>query len=231
MIKVDRVQRRLDDLQLNPFSAARQAGLEAGYVRDILRGKIKEPGAAKLTQLATVLKCSTDYLMGLVEEPGPSPGKVRSRDVTVIADMPIRYEVAAGAWLAVDEIQDIPYGSAPTALIPEYSPFQQWLERVRGESMNKILPDGALVHVVSAIDIRYEPKTDDLVVVVRRRAGGAFIERTVKQVVATPQGIQLWPRSYNPRWQEPLVILQDTKPGDEVEVTIEGKVVRAYLQF
>lgn len=231
MIRADRVQRRLDDLGLNPFSAARQAGLEAGYIRDILRDKIKEPGAAKLTALATVLRCSPDYLMGLVENPGNRPGYYNSKDLTVVVDMPIRHEVAAGNWLATDELHDQPLGSAPTALVPQYAGFSQWLDRVRGDSMDRILPDGALVHVVDAIEIRYEPKHDDLVIVTRTRAQGAFIERSVKQVAVTPQGVQLWPRSHNARWNLPLNVGAGGEGADDMEVVISGKVIRAYLSF
>lgn len=233
MIRVDRVELRLQETKLNPFAAARKAGLDASYVRDILRGKIKEPGAAKLEALAKTLGCTPAYLMGTVDYPGPAwEMSVPANKITAVVDMPIRHEVAAGSWHAVDEVQDIPLGSAPTALVPEYATKEQWLERVRGPSMNKILPDGALVHVVSAIDIRYEPKTDDLVIAVRRRAQGAFIERSIKQVVATPEGeVQLWPRSHDPRFQTPLVLLEGAREGEDVEVEIAGKVIRAYITF
>lgn len=229
MIKPERVQQRLDDLDLNPFSAARRAGLESGYVRDILRGKIKEPGAEKLRELSMVLKCSPDYLMGRLDVVGQAPNTAKA--ITMVVDLSIRHEAAAGNWLAIDELRDEPFGSAPTALVPEYAQYAQWLERVRGDSMDRLLPDGALVHVVDAIEMGYTPHTGDLVIATRTRAQGAFIERSIKQVAVTGAGLQLWPRSYNARWSEPLSLTEGVRENDDVEVAIVGKVVRAYLTF
>jgi hypothetical protein len=121
--------------------------------------------------------------------------------------------------------------SITTPKIAPYAEFPQWLERVRGESMNKVLPDGCLAHVVDAIALGYTPRHEDLVVVVRRRAQGSFEERSIKQVALTPEGPQLWPRSYDPRWTEPLSLTNGVSADQDLEVEIVGKVVRAYMTF
>lgn len=146
--------------------------------------------------------------------------------------LPILHKAAAGFWLPADEIADQPIGFYPEALVlPEYAEVQQWIEVVEGDSMNRLLPDGALIHVVDAIGLGYAPRHDDIVVVVRRRAQGAFVERSVKQVALTPTGVELWPRSFNEKWSTPLPFLDGVRENEDVEIEIVGKVVKAYIDF
>lgn len=58
-----RIQARMAALGLNPFSAANRAGLHPDAVRNILRGKSREPGAETLSAIARVLETTTDYLL------------------------------------------------------------------------------------------------------------------------------------------------------------------------
>lgn len=186
---------------------------------------IKPPMAARY---ARALNVTPEWLLyGKVagQRPEPSLDGIRS------ARLPICHEVAAGLWLPADEVRDEPIGYYDAHFLEEYRDFQQWLEAVSGDSMDRMLPHGALIHVVDAIAMGYEPKTLDLVVVVRRRAGGAFLERSVKQVEITASGIELWPRSHNPRWSEPLSMRDGLKDGEDAEVEIVGKVVQAYIDF
>lgn len=68
---------RLDALMaargLNPYSTARMAGVGDSYVRDIQRGKVKDPSAVKLLQVAKVLHCTVEYLLtGEGDTPQPA---------------------------------------------------------------------------------------------------------------------------------------------------------------
>lgn len=147
-------------------------------------------------------------------------------------DLPIRYEVAAGAWRAVDEQVDVPYGHIRVERVSPYEHFAQWAERVVGDSYNKVVPEGSLVHVVDAVDMQYQPRHGDTVVVVRRRAQGAFEERSLKQIEIGRDGeVSLWPRSHNPRWSEPLELMAGLREGEDVEILIAGKVIRSYQVF
>ena len=67
-ISVARLQRRIGELRLNPYSTAKKAGLGGSYVRDILRGKVKQPSAARLSKLAAALDVPTAWLMGVGPE-------------------------------------------------------------------------------------------------------------------------------------------------------------------
>lgn len=166
---------------------------------------------------------------------GPEPGGASMRqplgEQATEIDMPIRYEVAAGAWREREDYADEPFGYYRTAPIAPYPIHSQWIEKVVGESYNKVLPDGSMIHVVDAIELGYEPRHGDVVVVVRRRAQGAFEERSLKEVRMVSGGLELWPNSWDARYQTPLRLLESDDNFEDVEVLIAAKVLKAYLIF
>lgn len=144
----------------------------------------------------------------------------------------IRHEVAASGFLARDDLPQVPYGYRRVAPVSPYEFEEQWLERVISDSMDKLIPVGAEIHVVDAEGLRYTPRHNDIVVVERTRDQGALVERTVKQIAITPDGqVELWPRSHNPRWNAPIQIASDSDDPEHVTVHIAGLVIRAYLNF
>jgi transcriptional regulator with XRE-family HTH domain len=186
---------------------------------------IKAPMAARY---ARALNVTPEWLLyGKVASERPDP----KLNAIVTRQLPICHEVAAGLWLPADEMRDEPIGHHDAHFLGEYEPFQQWLEAVSGDSMDRLLPHGALIHVVDAIAMGYAAKHGDLVVVVRRRAQGAFVERSIKQVEMTANGVELWPRSHNPRWSAPLTMRDGMPDGEDAVVEIVGKVVQAYIDF
>lgn len=222
-----RIRVRLDQLGLKPNAASIKAGLPRDAIRDILTAKSRNPRADTLVKIARALEMDPADLL--------PPGDDRPvRGVLPVPHgeimLPIRFEVAAGQWLEHDDHRDEPYGFAPAVEDPRYSRWRQWLERVRGDSINKMIPDGALVHVIDAIQMGYEARHDDLVVVQRCRRQGSLCERTVKQVALTPHGPELWPRSHDKRWQSPMV-LGEVDPDDDTTIEIVGLVIRAYISF
>ncbi len=224
---VERIEERLEGLGKTAEGASREAGLSRDFIRTLQRRPDTSPKADNLGALATVLGCSVDYLLGRSELLGTPPAAPPVGEVM----LPIRANVGAGPWLAVEEISDEPIGWAPAHVIPEYAAWPQWLERVQGDSYNRFIPNSALVHVVDTQAMGYEARHDDVVVVVRSRAQGAFIERTLKQVALTPQGIELWPRSYNEKWSAPLKLTEDLRADEDASVQIVGKVLRAYIDM
>lgn len=225
----DKVADRLQALGRNPFEAARSVELERGFINDILQDKKRSVRGENLQKLARALDWTVADLLDEVVAP-PRP-RLQIPLAGAEVELPIRYEVAAGAWRAVDEAVDEPLGFAPAPRIPAYEAFPQWYEKVVGDSFNRLIPEGALVHVVDAVAMGYSPRHEDVVVVQRARAGGSFRERTLKQVAMTADGVELWPRSHNPKWSEPLRISRDIDPREDATVEIVGKVVRAYIGF
>lgn len=139
--------------------------------------------------------------------------------------LPIRYEVGAGIWRSVDDTH-ASYGEGRVLADPAFAGFEQWMERVVTDSMDKEYPVGSLLHVVDSIGIGYAPRTGDHVIVERRQDGG-LRERTVKEVSVTRRGLELVARSNNPRWDGPIAIV-DGHDEAHCEVEIVGLVLGSY---
>jgi len=60
----ERIGERVSALKISWRRASLEAGLEAGFIQDIITGRSQHPGEDALASLATVLKCSTAYLIG-----------------------------------------------------------------------------------------------------------------------------------------------------------------------
>lgn len=127
--------------------------------------------------------------------------------------------------------QVFPAAAQPVAPDSRYAQWPQWLEHVEGDSIDMLIKPGSFAHVVDAIEMGYAARDGDLVVVERRRDGGALRERTIKQVVMVGRRIELWPRSTNPQWSTPLIISAGVRKAEDVEVEIVGLVVGAYSSF
>jgi transcriptional regulator with XRE-family HTH domain len=222
-----KLKRLMEEKGLNPFSIAKEADLKEDTVRDILRGKNKEPGAFKLFKVAQVLETSVEELFA---EEGQLPAARPSVGGKEIL-LPVAHHCKAGSFLEEDEISQVEPRLEPAEFFPAYARWPQWLEVVDGDSIDKLIPSGALIHVVDAQAMGYAPVTDDIVVVQRSRLGGMLRERTVKQVEVTNEGIKLWPRSHNPKYQSPVDITEYADNDDGVTVTIVGKVLQAYIRF
>lgn len=196
----------------------------------------------KLDEVARAIRSTRDELLEeqrrILEgaephdRPARSPLQPASRGLEASAAMlPIRDRVQAGAWLAADDAAQA--GKAyPSVKDPRFPHAAQWLSEVVGDSLDRLpIFDGDLVHCVDLVDSGYYPKNGDLVEVERLRFGGSERELTIKEVEVTPSGVLLWPRSNNPRWQEPLSLSDGTGDGEEVEVRIRALVIAAIRRF
>lgn len=220
------IERRLEQLGMSANAASIAAGLPRDAIRDILNGKSQNPRADTVMKIARALRVDPSYLL-LGSREAPVRDGPRSEEVI----LPVRYTVAAGAWREeLDYVDTSPaFHSVPPAKGLEH--FPQWLESVDGDSMDKVIPAGSMVHVVDTIAMHYVPSDGDVVVVERSRYQGALRERSLKQLELGRDG-QLWlmPRSHNKRWRDPLP-LQSSQGEDDVVVQIVGLVVRAVINF
>lgn len=196
---------------------AKQAGVAASTVQRAIRDDYE-------------FVTSSRTLAKLAEAAGVDPPAIEALTDSVARQqplklLPIRYEVGAGIWRSVDDVHEA-YGVGPVRADPAFEGFEQWLERVVTDSMDKEYAIGTLLHVVDAISIGYAPRTGDHVIVERRQDGG-LSERTVKEVVVTRQGVQLWPRSNNPKWAGPIDYRAGME-GDHCDVHIAGLVLGSY---
>lgn len=136
-----------------------------------------------------------------------------------IGTLPIRHIVAAGVWREIDEFADEPLGEATIMPRPDIEPGEQWVERVVGDSFDRRYPEGTLLHVRSAFGAEPTKLHGKRVIIERTRDGGHLRERTVKEIVVTAKGeIELWGRSFNPKWSKPIRWKDGLKEGDTVEI-------------
>ena len=68
----DRIERRLLATGQTEEAASKRAGRNRGYIRDLKRKK-SIPNSKKIAGLAAALECSSEYLLGLVDELGSPP--------------------------------------------------------------------------------------------------------------------------------------------------------------
>lgn len=164
------------------------------------------------------LKVSPEWLYTGASAPESAGLRPISRMVPVVGI------VQAGLW------QEIVGDDAETGeLLPfnlqGFENAQLFALRVSGTSMNLHYPEGTRVVVcpVAQIGVREGDH-----VVVRRRRGG-LVETTLKEVVQTREGIELWPRSSDPRFQEPvrLAVNREADEGPEIiAVVVSAYTIR-----
>lgn len=146
-------------------------------------------------------------------------------------EMIIRDRVQAGAWLRADDTDQGEPRRYAFARDPRFPHAEQWLSEVVGDSVDKLgIFSGDLIHCVDVEDSGWALQSGAIVEIERLRFGGSERELSIKQVEITAQGALFWPRSSNPRWQEPLS-LTDGADGDDVIVRVRGLVVRSVRQF
>ena len=133
--------------------------------------------------------------------------------------MPVLGRVAAGVWMEQESAVDAEIATIPMAADPAFPQRRQFAVQVYGDSMDKVLPDGAYAIVVAADG--QQPNHNDLVIV--RRSRGGLIERTIKRFALTASGAELRPESQNPQ-HKPLLLTGD----DDTTIEIEGFVVGRY---
>ncbi len=172
----------------------------------------------------------TAYLAGTARGGAAQPKTPMERltSAPALQFLPIRFRVQAGAWLQADVYATQDYGDGPIPMDPRIAPQSQWLEEVVGESMNRVIQPGMLVHVIDAIHLEYSPRDRDVVVVERTRFQGAEIERSLKRVHINGGGIELRGDSTIAEFNEPISTNGD---NDDIEVRIAGWVRHAIVRL
>lgn len=188
----------MDELGLNPFSAAKQAGLGRDYVRDIIRGKVKHPSPGKLRDLAVALKCSTDFLIGDSDETGAPPATFEGPNRP--AKLKVERVVKSGFYAT----HKTPIVDKEVAYWVVSAGFDmaEWLERVDDSQLDGEISQGSLIHVVEPSE--YYHGLTDLVLVEEIRGEGVYrlIERSVRRIAFNSRGVELSGLHKTFRWDE-----------------------------
>ncbi|MCX5569630.1 hypothetical protein [Kaistia nematophila] len=231
---------------------------EHDRIREWLRRKLEERGHGAKGKLASHLKIQASAVSRMLAKPGKQD---RGIEATTLREMEryfgeriplngsddggdesasdgllpiVRFaavagEVAAGVWQE-EEIWDVEKYD-PIPVVPgRYANLEQRAYLVRGPSVDQMrIFDGDFAIAVKYWMVREAPVDGDLVIVTRRK--GDLAERTIKEIQVFPDRVELWPRSSDPRFQAPIVILKDSDAPDDVSVEITDLVIGSFRRF
>jgi transcriptional regulator with XRE-family HTH domain len=136
-------------------------------------------------------------------------------------------EVCAGRWTE-PEMMDSEIGELENVAPPSKYADTAYGLRVAGESMNLVYKEGTYL---ICVPWQYAPPVNNGVhVIIRRAHDGGFVEVTVKEYRYNNGKHELWPRSTDERWQEPIIVpdMVASQRMDSVEVTFEAVVISSY---
>ncbi|RVT99074.1 helix-turn-helix transcriptional regulator [Rhodovarius crocodyli] len=198
-----RIDARLKELKLSDRKASLKAEAGVDFVRDIRR-RGHSPNAAKLARLARVLGVTPAFLLEANEAAVPQP-MLQPR--FAMRQIQVKGEVQAGIWREALEWPTSEWSGITVPMDNDFPGVEKFGLLVRGESMNKLYPDGTIVVVVRFADIGRPPHPGERVVVLRRQPGGSAFEATLKEYERDTRGRHLlWPRSTEPEFQTPFIL-------------------------
>lgn len=176
-ITAQRIRERLDSLQLTQTEAETRAKLTRGYLSDLFTGKKQQPRLKALQQLASVLGCSPQYLLGQTPLLRPTNGRTAA-PVAPTQSLPLGGVIEAGVWRNPDSLDEtLPVHVAPDS---RYPPAGQSAFLVRGRGC---IPLGIQPGSILVVSRDIQPRPGDLVVVSRARPQGET-ETTLKSYSA-----------------------------------------------
>jgi SOS-response transcriptional repressor LexA len=228
MMKVQpsRIQERLDTLNISAAEAERRSKNYRGMINQILAEKARMPAADRMARLAAALEADVDYLLGMQPTPSKSASKPQSVQTepfsyAQLPEMPVIGLAGAGAFIAADEDVDEPV-TVQGNRHPKFPKANHFAVEVKGDSMNDMGSDslfsGDIAFAVAWGDTGYAPRNGYLVIVEQRINGGHIRERTVKEIRESKDGIELIPRSTNPRHKPIFVPWAESDDGTEIEI-------------
>ncbi len=187
---------------LNLDEAGEAIGMSGAQVSRLERGK-SDLSTTRIEEFAELYGC----------EPWEITSEVEYADGYTSVNVLVVGNVQAGEWLeSVEWEADEQYFKKFDVRAARQN-MKTFALRVRGPSMNKILPDGSHIHCVKMWDW-FKPAEDGDLVVVQRSNGNGLTEATVKRLRINPDGSQwLWPESEHPEHQAPLSL-----DGEDIEL-------------
>ncbi len=191
--------------KLTLLEVAHKMGLSEGNVQRYEIGKIENFALSTLTKFAKVLNTTPEELLGWVDK----------EDVTNSFDYSYVDEpVSAGLPENIEAIKNLPKIPIADVFMGKYARKQDILiMRVNGESMNKVISNGALIAVKTNIELSNITNGD---IVVFTYNG----EYAVKKYYDMDKFIMLRPSSNDLRFTDLIINKEDTN-----ELRIIGKVV------
>jgi hypothetical protein len=178
--------------------SARAISLEAtgkpDVVRDILRGKARNPSMDTITAIARVLEIPVSQLAQIGGSEPPTNGAAHN-DLRLARVIGV---AQAGAFVEVYDNSDSGDDTyIPTVADPRFPHLEPVAFEVAGDSIDEMCKAGGYAVGVNFADSGLQLRADMWVVADRVR--GDLVERTIKQVKGSPGRWTLHPASSNPR--------------------------------
>lgn len=216
---IQRIDDRLEELGISRAAAAKAAGFNVSFIRDIER-RGGNPTLSSLKKLAKVLNVELEYLAGTIEENASLGRELRVQELPVIGT------IEAGQFRDITIFdQDDNYPVINIVADERFRHAKQYALKVSGDSMNLKYPDGCYVACVDFIDSGLRLKTGMTVHIQRTLANTHLVEITLKEVGTMNGETVLIPRSSNPKHQ-PIIM---SGSGESTEFQIRGVVIGSYM--
>lgn len=218
----DVVRRRLDDIGLNAFEAARTGGLERQFIYDLVAGRKKAVKTENLMKLAKALDWSVEQLTMAI-----SGDYDHKNDAVAVKRVPVVGQIAASTWIKPKEFPNME--QAPVAVISGlFDGLEQFAYRVTDSSVDiERIFEGDYVICVRYFDARVAFTDGDIVVVKKWR--GDVVEVTCKKLILTKDGIDLIQRSTDPEFTQTVHVKAGANVADDGEpLEIAGLVIGTF---
>ncbi|MEW5421920.1 helix-turn-helix domain-containing protein [Amorphus sp. 3PC139-8] len=189
-IQRQRVRERLDATGLNAFEAARRAGLHRSFLHDLLIGKKRSIREKYLPQLAPVLGCDPEYLVGRQSEVsrnaagGAQPAAIPTPVGMETGSIPVIGRCEPGSWH--DPAYPVPgVGKLTIEPDPRYPSTAQVGFVVYGDDAATIgIPDESLICIGLVDELKKYGRNLTIgdTVVVKNERNGTF-EHTIRKYI------------------------------------------------
>lgn len=187
-------------------------GVSQPTIWRLIHNKTKE--TRKLYLLCTILEVLPNWLLcrtGTNDKIESNAGLHKEIINSIVAGVTLRGTVKAGKWAEALEMPQEDQYQIPfdQNIFNEYPKDNVYALIVDGDSMDKEYKEGAYLYCISIECIGRKLTTGEHVIVERQHAGK--YECTVKEIeFKQDKSVLLWPRSYNPDHQSPLIISDPT---------------------
>lgn len=202
------IEARCKELKISQRKASIEAVNSPDFIRHMKTAK-NAPKTDKLFALARVLSLDPELLFQHVKSGADSFfGNAIPHQPTNMAAIPVVGSVQAGVFSEAFEWDASRRYNIQIPIDDGYPiELNRYALEVKGQSMNRVFPDGSLVSVIDFDVLGRPPETGDYVVVMRRDSHGPGFEATIKALQIREDGsVCLWPQSTDPNFQQPFII-------------------------
>ncbi|WP_395495591.1 LexA family transcriptional regulator [Acetobacter sp. KSO5] len=236
---VDRIETALRDSGMSERKLCLTAGVGEHAIRNIRKGHA--PKADNLHKIAATLNLPDAFLLEAAALPTPRHQEkaIFTESMSSLGMVYVKGFVQAGLW---QEALEWPVVDWKPVYVPSdirYQDTPRFALQVRGESMNKVYPEGSIVIAIRLWDIARPPKSGERVVVLRRSKSSNEMEATVKKYEISSNGEHiLWPESTDPHFQTPIIMDEmatqytgdglDADHGSACDIEIYAIVIGSY---